>query len=411
MAESAHRRFSPNVAAGLILAAIVVAVLLWQQPWKSDETSRVDVIALPSDPAAVLTAQARALTTAADRAEFVAAFGHDRVAKRVAADVWDAQKLTGIRDVTWRYIKGGDVAVHDNGDAEAQLDVTWDGGETRVATRVRAKADGTFAIVAVSAAGEDPLPVWLAGALTSSTAAGLEVIRVDGGDSSADLDLLTAIARQQVVSVLGGVAKDGLLLVLSAPSQHLAADLLGSPTSALDQIAAVATSRDDREGRLPSRFVVLNPAQFAAMDERAAQVVLTHEATHVLAGGLGSRAETWVVEGFADFVALHDDPESLEVSAGQILDSVARSGAPDDLPTSADFASAAHGLGAVYESAWLAFRMLAEDHGDAAVISFYRDVVAGKDLNAASRRAFGEPISAVTQQWRRYLTKLAAEQY
>ncbi len=66
-------------------------------------------------------------------------------------------------------------------------------------------------------------------------------------------------------------------------------------------------------------MILLNPAVFATMDQRAAQVVLSHEATHLLTSAVGTKAETWVVEGFADFVALHDDDAPLSLSAGQVL--------------------------------------------------------------------------------------------
>ena len=64
------------------------------------------------------------------------------------------------------------------------------------------------------------------------------------------------------------------------------------------------------------------------MDDRAQRVVMTHEATHVLTGIVRSHIELWVAEGFADYVALHDDTAPLSVSAGQILRKVKVDGAP-----------------------------------------------------------------------------------
>ena len=405
MADSVRRRLSPNLAAGLVLLLIVALLLAWQRPWSSDEPD-AEAHRLPDDPASVLSEQARALTSATSETSFVDAMGHGDQARDLAAAVWEARDLLDVGDVTWRYRSGGDIVVYDDGDSRASFDVGWGEGTVKVDLRVEPTEDGSFDIVAIDGPTDAALPLWLAGSLTTSTSAGVEVIRVDGGDASLDIEQMAGVARDAVASLLGST--EGPLVIVSAPTERVAAELLGSADTGLSTIAAVATSRDGRDGRLPERIVALNPAVFASMDDRAAQVVLTHEATHVLAGGVGSGADTWVIEGFADFVALHDDTAALSISAGQVLRQVKRSGAPDRLPTDDDFANADHGLGAVYESAWMVFRMLAEQHGDRAVIAFYRDVINGRSTDQAARAAFGESIADVTDQWRRYLTSSAA---
>ena len=406
MAESVRRRLSPNLAAGLVLLLVVVLLLAWQRPWSSDDPDS-DAYPLPDDPASVLADQARALTSATSESAFANAMGRGEQAHELATAVWRARDLLGVTDVTWRYRSGGDIVVYEDGDSRAGFDVGWGEGTVKVDLRVEPREDGSFDIVGIDGTTDAALPIWLAGSLTAHTSEGVEVIRIDGGDTSVDVEKMAAVARRDVASLLGSA--DTPLVIVSAPTEQIAAELLGSADTGLSTIAAVATSHDGRDGRLPERIVVLNPAVFASMDERAAQVVLTHEATHVLAGGVGSGADTWVIEGFADFVALHDDTADLSISAGQILRQVKRSGAPEALPTDEDFAHAAHGLGAVYESTWLAFRMLAEDHGDRAVIEFYRAVTGGDTTDKASRETFGEPIAAVTEQWRDYLTTLASQ--
>jgi len=155
-------------------------------------------------------------------------------------------------------------------------------------------------------------------------------------------------------------------------------------------------------------IVLLNPAVFSTMDQRAAQVVLSHEATHVLTSAVGTTAQTWVVEGFADFVALHDDTAPLSLSAGQVLADVKAGRAPKHLPTAADFASTGHGFGAAYESAWMVFRMLGETHSDADIISFYDDVLGGTKLETALTKAFGMTVDQLTADWQDYLEKSAS---
>ena len=179
------------------------------------------------------------------------------------------------------------------------------------------------------------------------------------------------------------------------------------PQQEIAPIAAVTTTVDG--GTRTARVIVLNPAQFATMDARAAQVVVSHEATHLLTGALGADGEAWVTEGFADFVALHDDDAPLSLSAGQALRQVKEDGAPKALPSPEDFGRVEHGLGAVYESAWMVFRMLGERHGDATIVA----VLPRRAVRHGRRRrpcdgAFDLSVAQLTEQWRDYLTKSAS---
>jgi len=406
LADSNRQRLSPNLAAALVLIAVAAVVLLWQRPWQGEGTEP-QVVSFPDDAAAVLTAQARTMTSATSAEQLADAFGRGDQARALGRTIWAAGRLLGVDDVTWRYVSGGDVATEDDGDGRAIFDLGWGSGSVKVTLRVEPR-DDAFDVVAVTTADDAELPIWLAGRLSSREAGGVEVIRVDDGDRAADVEAMAKAALAAVDDVVGSV--DGPLVVVSPPSTQVAARLLGTPEANLASIAAVSTSRDGRDGRLPDRVVVLNPEVFAGMDRRAAQIVMTHEATHVLVGGaLASGAESWVVEGFADFVALHDDTADLSISAGQILRQVRDDGAPATLPSAQDFGSADHGLGAVYESAWLVFRMLGEKHGDAAVVDFYRAVIEGATVDDALRARLGESVASVTAQWRSYLTTLASD--
>jgi hypothetical protein len=214
---------------------------------------------------------------------------------------------------------------------------------------------------------------------------------------------MARVARDLVRDVVPGVDAD--LTIVSPHTRALAAGLVGRPQKAITPIAAVTTTVDGRTAT--ARVIVLNPEPFATMDARAAQVVVSHEAAHLLTQAVGTNAEAWVAEGFADFVALHDDTAPLSLSAGQVLRQVKQDGAPKALPSPDDFGGG-HGLGAVYESAWMIFRMLGERHSDATIVRFYRDVLAGTDVDTAVRRAFDLSIPQLTAQWRDYLTKSAS---
>ncbi|MGJ9423741.1 hypothetical protein [Aeromicrobium sp. CF3.5] len=401
----------------LALVVLAVVVALWQQPWSGSDDDRA--VLATTDVQAELTTQFARLSAATTRADFAAAAGSDPDAETFAADAWQARETLNIGDASLRYVSGGDTAEFDNGDTVARVDVSWEVGATAdtggadsdetdsatVMARLRPADAGTFSLVSV-AARDGQLPIWLAGAIEVDRIADATVVRIDGGDPEVDVGALASTAREQVGDVVR--TQDAPLTVVSAPSESVAASLLGQQSEAVGQIAAVSTIFDIRHGDVAGPVVVLNPAVFDTMDQRAAQIVMTHEATHVLTDAVGSSADTWVVEGFADFVALRDDPAPLSVSAGQVLGGVRTNGAPDQLPTTADFSGTAYGLGGVYESAWLAFRMLGEQFSDAEVIDFYRAVRDGASTNDAAVSTLGIDAAQITERWRDYLMNIAS---
>ena len=406
------RRLTPNLAAGAILVVLAAALLLWQRPWQSSTSD--DVVPVPDDAVSLLTEQFRALGDATSEEEFAVAAGTGTRARAFATDAWEARAELDVDGVDMRYLRGGDVPDRADGSTVAEVSVSWRAGrdsaiagsavrDATVEFRLDPRRDGTFAVRSASAH-EEPVPLWLAGRIDVERAAGVQVVTVDGGVP--DLDDLTVarVARDRVRDVVPGVDDD--LTILSPRTRAITAALIGRPQKEVGPIAAITTTVD--ASRDTARVVVLNPAQFAVMDDRAAQVVVSHEATHLLTETLGTVAELWVVEGFADFVALHDDTAPLSLSAGQTLREVAKNGPPKALPAAGDFGRGDHGLGAVYESAWLVFRMLGERHDDATIVRFYRDVLAGSEVETALRRAFGLSVERLTAQWRDYLTKSAS---
>lgn len=408
-----QRRLSPNVTAALILVLLGAALLLWQRPWEGSAEPDA-VVELPANASALLTQQFRELSEASSESEFVAAAGSSSSARTFARDAWYAREALGARDVDLRYIAGGEVADRADGSTQADVEVSWmAGGESGLAEELRTatakfrldpQADGTFAIRSVRA-GAGSLPIWLAGKVEVQKQADTVVIAVDGGVKGA-IESMTARARAAVIDVLPDVNRK--VVLVSPSTQAQMAQLVGRKVADIKQIAAVTTNLDASNGNAGGIVIVLNPAVFSTMDERAAQVVLTHEATHLMTSAVGTSAETWVVEGFADFVALHDDDAPLSLSAGQVLADVNAGKTPKRLPSSADFTSAGHGLGASYEAAWMIFRMLADTHSDAEIVAFYDDVLDGTRLSRALERAFGLSVDQLTADWRRYLVKSAS---
>jgi hypothetical protein len=413
LADAVRRRLSPNIVAAVVLLALAAGLLVWQRPWQGSDDA---VVPIPADADSVLTAQFRALSEASTEKAFAAAAGATPAARTFARNAWSARDALGATQVELRYVMGGEVADRLDGSSVATVEVTWQPGEvsgladtsrhsSSVRFRMAPQKGGTFGVVSASAATE-PLPIWLAGKVTLDRQPGVRVIRLDGGDAEQPVETMAMTARDTVREVVPHTA--GTLTVISPHTQAEMAQLVGQKIADVRQIAAVTTRLDGGSDTSVGAVVVLNPAVFATMDRRAAQVVLTHEATHLLTKAVGTRAETWVVEGFADFVALHDDSASLSLSAGQILAEVKAGKGPKHLPTAADFSATEHGLGAVYESAWMIFRMLAERYGDARVETFYAQVLGGTALDHALSSSFGLTSAQLTTEWRSYLAKSAS---
>lgn len=397
-----------------MLAVLGAAIVLWQQPWRGDGDASDAVATLPADAPALLTSQLRDLSQAGTENAFVDAFGDLPAAERLGGRTWRSMRAVAAPGATFRYVSGGDVADRSDGSAAATVDVSWrasassglDPAVARTSTivmRIAPQADGALSLVGAERAKGD-VPIWLLGDVTVDPAGAATVVRIDGGDGSLPVDDMTAAARTAVERAVPGV--EGGLTIVSPRTQGQMAAVVGQGTDAIAQIAAVSTGiAGDSTAQDP--VVVLNPAVFASMDRRAAQVVLTHEATHVLTRAVGTQVANWVVEGFADFVALRDDTAPLSISAGQVLAEVRAGRLPRALPADTDFGSTQHGLGAVYESAWMAFRLLAADRGEADVVAFYQRAMRGEPVARALRATCGLSVGELTSEWRAYLQRSA----
>lgn len=413
--DSAGRlRLSPNLIAGAILVVLAISVVWWRQPWHTDATPAKPVIS--ADAGAVIAAQIRGLDNARSEPEFVTAAGNSRSAREWAKETYANISLLGASDIGLRFLRGGDSGMRSDGATEATIEVSWRPGSlSGLAERQTKQAEVTFVIdplkgdtFAIRAAkqGSGPLPLWLAGKLDLSRSDGATVISIDGGNAVKPIVEEANIAHEDVSKVV--TTAKARLVVVSPHTQRQTAELLDQSTASVEQLAAVTTTLDGSDSAKAATVVILNPPVFATMDARAAQVVLTHEATHLMTNATTSNIETWVAEGFADFVALHDDKASLSVSAGQILGTVKKDGAPDHLPTTADFGSTQHGLGGTYESAWMIFRMLGARFGDEDILRFYNAALAGTSTEKSAESAFGLSVAEITRDWRAYLVKSAS---
>jgi hypothetical protein len=342
--------------------------------------------------------------------------GDERAARDLGVDGAADQQLVGIvenaeslglTDVTFRYV-AEDGRVSDAGEWTATVETTWRfAGLDRSAARTEVRFSFADAGGSVAAIGGGRLtPLWLTGAVAARRADGTLVLgtaapRLLRDGSQQAVEAMTVVAR-----VLGDRA-DGFVVEIpdSTAALHAA---LGAAPGTYDQVAAVTTSADGTNVPGAPIHVFLNPAVYGALGGVAAQVVMSHEAVHAVTEAPVARGvEPWVLEGFADYVALRDVDLPIATTAGQVIDQVRSDGVPEALPTRVDFDTRGAHLGAAYESAWLVCVTLAEHGGEEALVGFYDAVLGGADLEEQLRGRFGWTIADLTVAWQDRLRSIA----
>jgi hypothetical protein len=329
----------------------------------------------------------------------------DATADRLAAVAGNVSAI-GLSSVTFTYLTengGGSF----EGAWGATVQVTW-----RVAgfdgRRASAEVDMSFAdggrTISRVGGAEQTVPLWLAGPVTVRRARDVIVIATAPAKVADRLlgEARTAIARDH--QVLG----PGSTLVVEAP--RTVAQLqraLGAQPPEYADIAGVTAPVDGNRVAGTPVHVFINPVVFRGMKAVAAQVVMTHESVHAVTDApLVATAPLWLVEGFADWVALGDVRLPLSKTASQISAQVRRHGAPRALPADSDFG--AEDLGPTYEAAWLACVTIADHAGSAALVKLYRDVLDGAPIETALSRDTGLSLASLTDLWRSRLQLTAA---
>ena len=279
----------------------------------------------------------------------------------------------------------------------------FDESPARMETSVVFAPSGDDVRIASFGGADDRTPLWLADRL-SVVRTERTLLAVAGGKPGRYARLVPRAARQ--VSRVLPEWRGPLLVEVPETRAELDA-ALQSPPGEYDNIAAVTTTADGSLASGAPVRVFVNPVVFGRLEDRGAQVVMSHEATHVATGATFASMPTWLLEGFADYVALDGAGVPVELAAGQILDRIRKDGLPDRLPTSEDLAPTATGLGATYEEAWLACRFLGDEYGTPAMVRFYRSVSAGSSTQEAFRSVLGVSQRTFVAQWRDDLARLA----
>jgi hypothetical protein len=302
-------------------------------------------------------------------------------------------------------------AVAADGSWSADVATAWrfaafDRRVVRLEMQVRFARSARGLRIAGIGGGDHRSPLWLSGPLQVRRAA-RSLVLVDG--TPAQADTMAAVASRavpQVRRVLPGWP-GGLVVEMPASERELQSSL-DARRGQYRGIAAVTTTVDGSRSRRSASHVYVNPRVFLPLQPQGAQVVITHEATHVATNAATSAAPIWLVEGFADFVALSSQRLPVSATGARIIALVRRQGVPRRLPGTAELAAGARHLEARYESAWLACLLLTREGGTGALVGLYRAVDAGHPLGPELRQRLGMAPAAFIRQWRSLLSHLPA---
>jgi hypothetical protein len=368
-------------------------------------TASTDAVA-PSTATRTLDQLERALRR--QDAEAAAALGADDAATALLRSIAGTAAALELDDVTFTYLTENG-RVDPDGAWTATVTTTWRiaGFDQRPARAdvEFAFADGGTRIQAIGG-GVGQSPVWTSSATEVRRTDDVVVLVADGALPVRPLVAGTEQALVVARRVLGDRADR---LVVEVPATDAALDAaLGLPAGTYDAIAAVTASADGANLPGSAVHVFLNPEVFRTQQPVSAQVVLSHEAVHALtAAPTTSGVENWLLEGFADYVALRDVDLPLSKLASQVIAQVRADGPPDALPSRADLDARAPHLGAAYEASWLVCVTLAERGGEEALVAFYEAVVGGADLEVELQRSFGWTLEDLTRAWQDKLRSIA----
>lgn len=215
-----------------------------------------------------------------------------------------------------------------------------------------------------------------------------------------------AVAPRLPPILVGGEPAPALVVEIPVTRQGFE-QILGVRPGSYRDLAAVAWP----EGPNPSRSairIVVNPAAVARLDATALAILLAHEVVHVATRSAASSAPTWLVEGYADYLAYEAYPAAQPAAAADLLAEVAAEGAPSTLPTEGDFAPGRKSLALSYAAAWTACRYIAATFSPSALAQFYRRLDAGETLPYATRAALGTSPAGLTAGWRQSLDREAS---
>ena len=235
------------------------------------------------------------------------------------------------------------------------------------------------------------------------------------GRERAGLRSLARDADDAVSAVDGVWSRDWpRRVVLEVPaSLRRMAELLDSPASSYQGIAAVTTGEAGESTAAPADRIVVNPEAYGLLSEEGRQVVVTHETVHVASRThTGPATPLWLSEGLADWVGYRGTGRTPKGAAPELDRAVKQGEVPRELPSERAFrfGSDPEALGRAYESGWLACRYVAGTWGEEKLLSLYlrvgdADKKGRAALDGALRGELGLTPGEFTERWRAYVRR------
>ena len=404
-----HRRTAGLSALVLAVVATVAFLVTRQGDYVATPDGAVRPDAEPAEAASALrTLEASVASRDADAA---AALAEGPPGADLLRTVVDNAQALDVADFTLRYVdETGSTSAA--GAWTAAVDMTWrfagfDQEPVHAEVLVGFDGTGDGASITGFGGGDRRTPLWLTSPLEVRRG-GDSLVLVDG--SVADADRIAAQAAAAVPAVREVLPGWSGGLVVEVPGNAAGLDaMLAAEPGTYANIAAVSTTVDGTLTPTSPTHVFVNPDLYRELGAVGEQVVMTHEATHIATGApISSGIPLWLLEGFADYVALRGTDLPLSTTAGQVIAQVRADGVPDALPGPAEFDASATHLGASYEAAWLACLVVADLAGEDALVRIYDDVRAGGGIGAALRASAGIDQSELIRRWQGRLETLVA---
>ncbi len=247
-------------------------------------------------------------------------------------------------------------------------------------------------------------PIWLDGPVQVERRG--RVVVVGGGARVQPWLARGQAAIAAVRSQLRGAGAWSGSLVIEVPAtRQMFERSLGVADGSYARIGAVAWPRGT-DRRTAAVHVVVNPQIVAGLPAEGFAVLLAHEAVHVATRSVHSAAPTWLIEGFADYVAYAAYPATESAALTPLRTRIRGGWLPGALPSEADFRASAAELDLAYAQSWSLCRFLAERYGAARLERFYRVVGGGTSVAVGLRTEFGLSTEQLVAVWRQDLRRL-----
>lgn len=402
--------------AGLSLCVGLVAGGLWlvrgDQPYNADVSSTGSAPTARAGAAASSLADlVRALEAGDAEAAAAIAPAEDRQAADLLSAVADNARDLRIEDLAGRYVDEVG-AVAPDGSWTAAVDLTWavqgfdsEPASAEVLVAFAPEPDGVA--IAGLGGGERISPLWLRERLTVRRMPGALVMA--GGDEADQKARIYLQRVRRAIPVVRRVLPSWRpSVVVEVPASAAELDEALNVSDGTYAAIAAVTASADGSGRsgAPVR-VFVNPEVTDRLRGAGAQVVISHELVHVATDATTADLDPWLLEGFADYVALRDVDLPVSITAARAIASVRRQGVPDHLPGTREFDTAATDLEAAYELAWLACVEVADQVGERGLVEVY-DRASDGASTAAALASVGLTTDAVLRGWQRRLTETAS---